>query len=109
MNLQKNCGILACLDALREPGNLVTLITILIPMVVSKPVLDNVTILVGQDILLKGPAGSVPIIGQPLDLIFILLVLHVPKARITQVATQETECHATILRRLGCLDEGVPR
>ena len=50
----------------------------LIPMVISKPVLDNMAILVLQDILLKGLVGRIPIIDQPLDLILILLVLPVP-------------------------------
>ena len=47
-------------------------------MVHGKPVLDNMTVLVAQDVLLKGPVGHIPMIAQTLNLIFILLVLHVP-------------------------------
>ena len=47
-------------------------------MVIGKPVLDNVTVFVDQDVLLKGLIGRIPIIGQRLNLILVLLVLHVP-------------------------------
>ena len=78
MNLQKNCGILIALDALRELSNLITRVKILVHMVMSKPVLGDVALLVGQNIRVKSSVAVITIPEQTLDLVLVLNILQVP-------------------------------
>ena len=77
-------------------------------MVIVEPVLDDVTVLARQHMLLIVSVGSITIPGQSNDPVRVVNVLQVSGICITQMCIQKTERKAAILVPGGRLDVGEP-